>query len=1346
MNHIYRLIWSVSRRQLVPVCEFARSAGSGRSRGGGTRVRRAVGGTLRCIALGGALFGSVAAFATPTGGRITAGSGQISQLGNTTTIRQSSQNISLNWQNFDIAANQTVQFVQPGASAVAVNRVLGAGATQIFGHLDANGQVWLINPNGVLFGKNSQIDVGGLIASTLDLADAGGSSVKSFHGGGGGSIVNQGTIVTASGGYVALLGNNVGNEGVITAQLGTVALAAGSAATLTFSGDRLLQVQVDAGTLNALAANHGLLAADGGMVYMTAGAKDSLLASSVNNSGVIRAQTVESRGGTIVLSAGMNAGTVTVGGLIDASAATGSGGVISATAHDVAVSAGARIDATGETGGGKILVGGGWKGGEGVAQATNVTVASSAVLDASAMNAGNGGEIVVRSNTADAASTTRVYGTLLANAGASGGNGGRIETSGHWLDVTGIAARAAAPAGAAGEWLLDPYNVTIAATGSAVGGGTYAPTADSTISASSIANALDAGSSVTITTGTSGSSIGDIQVNSPIAMTSGNTNVTLTLQAADSIIVNQAISDTSGSGKLNVNLYADNDNGVHDGVGVVILNNSITTGGGSINFGTGSTMTVNNVANTLVGGDVYVGGSAAVDLTTTGGNVAVNGQLIIANNNGLNIDTTNGAAAAGNVAFSGTIDSGDTYALITSDGAVTWTNALALAKSGVGAAVGDTYLATITSRLENAVAGYQAGYAQSWLGAQRVFNIGTDNVWRWVAGPEGLQNNGQGLAFFTQNGSITGPGGYMNSGTPINGAYTNWNPGTPEPNNYGGTNLSQSGSGEWVLQFVGQQGQWNDLNPTSHNLPFVQETNLAPSPLTVSAGTSGTVTFGGAIGQNKPLASLTVTGQILGLNNSSTNIATTGPINLNGQVQINNVDYNVLVVTAPTVTTAYGSALALPGATYSGFKNGDTVGSLTQTATVSTSGSTNYISTAPIIASGAVDPNYYIIYNPGTLVVDPAPLTVTGTTVAAKTYDGTTAATLAGGSLSGAVSADLANLSLAQSGVFLSVNAGTGIAVTATDALGGSAAGNYTLSEPTGLNGTISPASLVIDGNLIALSKIYDATTNASLSGGSLAGVAPIDIGQLVLVGAFSSPNAGTNIPVTVSLTGRDPGNYVLTGVPSLNADISPAPLLATANPAVLAVGGVVPTLGGSLSGFVGGQDLSSLAAAGYRAVWTTIAGGTTAAGSYAIVGAFDDPNYAVVQSAVNASSLTAKVFLQPTTSTSGALVSTQVPASGLAVASLLDPGSAAGAPAGAVADSGGAASDTGSMNSDTGSVSADTGAVADSSSTASGGGTRALRRTKNAHTTRLGGRRLIVIDGGVNTDSVSGSTNKATK
>jgi filamentous hemagglutinin family protein len=197
------------------------------------------------VSAGLALWATIAS-AGPEDGQISAGLGGISQVGTTTTITQSSSQLSLAWKSFNIAANETVNFVQPSSAAIAVNRISDANGTQIFGRLNANGQVFLINPNGILFGRDAQLNVAGIVASTLDLHDATlNNPARSFSGPGSGSVINRGTIATTEGGYVALLGHTVGNQGTITAPLGTVALGAGSAATLTFSGNSLVGMQVD---------------------------------------------------------------------------------------------------------------------------------------------------------------------------------------------------------------------------------------------------------------------------------------------------------------------------------------------------------------------------------------------------------------------------------------------------------------------------------------------------------------------------------------------------------------------------------------------------------------------------------------------------------------------------------------------------------------------------------------------------------------------------------------------------------------------------------------------------------------------------------------------------------------------------------------------------------------------------------------------------------------------------------------------------------------------------------------------------------------------------------------------
>src|ERR1700683_4920927 len=295
MNHVYRLIWSTVRSVWIP--------GEDNTRGRGKRASRVL--LAATLSLGAAY----AHAGGPSGGQVTAGTGSIAQSGATTTITQGSPTLSLSWTSFNIASQETVDFVQPSSSAIAVNRIFDTNGTQILGHLNANGQVFLINPNGILFGPGAEVNVGGLVASTLDLNDASlDTNARSFAGSSTASVVNEGTINAAAGGYVALLGSHVSNQGAISAQLGTVALGAGSAATLTFSNNSLLHLQVDQSVWRSVAANGGLIRADGGQVIMTAGARDALLASVVNNTGVIEARTVGTHDGTITLLAGMTTG------------------------------------------------------------------------------------------------------------------------------------------------------------------------------------------------------------------------------------------------------------------------------------------------------------------------------------------------------------------------------------------------------------------------------------------------------------------------------------------------------------------------------------------------------------------------------------------------------------------------------------------------------------------------------------------------------------------------------------------------------------------------------------------------------------------------------------------------------------------------------------------------------------------------------------------------------------------------------------------------------------------------------------------------------------------------------
>jgi len=575
-----------------------------------------------------------AARALPTAGQVTAGSATIQPAGSSLTVNQSSEDAAINWQSFSIAANQTVRFNQPNASAIILNRVVGQDASQILGGLSANGQVFILNPNGVLFGRNAQVTVGGLLASSLSITDADFMAGHYTFTGDNGTVANDGKI-DATGGYVAMIGRQVNNTGTIRAA-GDVALAAGERITLTLSDGRLAGLNVDAGTLNTLLANHGASRAAHGQVLLTAAAMDRLSASVVNNSGIIEAGSMTSRNGVIqlqgtqvndsgVLAAnqiaitGSDSGTVNVGGRLDAAAdgATQRGGDIAITGGTVALSAAALLDVSGGAGGGSIELGGGPHGGGTLPHAKAVGIAAGAILEADAKDSGDGGTITVWSD-----GGTQIAGTLAASGGAHGGNGGMIETSGHELDVAGIAVHALAPDGAAGTWLLDPYNLTVtgtATTATQSPAGTYTSNAGgSNVLNTNLNTVLNGGTNVVLqTSGTLGDGLGngDITVSSAIAKTAGG-NATLTLLAAGSIVVSAGISSTVGA--LAVTLDADR----LGGGGYVNITAPITTLGGNLTIGGGvNPLTGSAVGTVLLADGIKIAGA----LNAGGGNITLNG-------------------------------------------------------------------------------------------------------------------------------------------------------------------------------------------------------------------------------------------------------------------------------------------------------------------------------------------------------------------------------------------------------------------------------------------------------------------------------------------------------------------------------------------------------------------------------------------------------------------------------------------------------------------------------------------------------------------------------------------------
>jgi filamentous hemagglutinin family protein len=329
MNKIHNVIWSKSKNAFIVVAEGTNNCAKSGVRG--LKVMIAL------ILLSPAIGMSAT---LPQGGVISVGEGTIVNTNNNKlTIKQSTDKLGVNWQSFNVGADGQVVFEQPNSKSVALNRVVSSDGSAIMGKIDANGQVFIINPNGVIIGKDAQVNVGGLVASTLNITDENfkkGDYSFTAEGGKNGEVLNQGTIQAAEGGYVALLGKSVKNQGIIKAKLGTAALAAGNAVTLDFAGDGLLNIQVKESAVDALVDNKGLIKADGGSVLMTARASNALLETVVNNDGIIEAQTLNNRSGKIFLDGGFDGGTVTVAGTLDASApSTGDGGFIETSGSHV---------------------------------------------------------------------------------------------------------------------------------------------------------------------------------------------------------------------------------------------------------------------------------------------------------------------------------------------------------------------------------------------------------------------------------------------------------------------------------------------------------------------------------------------------------------------------------------------------------------------------------------------------------------------------------------------------------------------------------------------------------------------------------------------------------------------------------------------------------------------------------------------------------------------------------------------------------------------------------------------------------------------------------------------------
>src|SRR5438445_2445584 len=529
-------------------------------------------------------LGAAAAGGGPAGGTVVGGTATIQgQGGPAVTVKQSSSSAIINWHTFNIGARESVRFNQPGSSSVVLNRVTGGlGPSEILGTLTANGRVFIVNRDGILFGPNAVVNTAGFLATSHDIKNSdfmAGRYNFNIPGRPDASIVNQGRITATSGGFAALVAPGVRNSGTITATLGTVALVSGNGFTLDLYGDKLITLAVndqiaanviDVATgrpLKSLVTNEGKIRANGGRVELTAAAARTVVDSVINTSGVITANSIGRRNGMIVLSAatgaskpaGAPAQIVKISGTLSAAGKQKGtqGGTILVSGEHIKL-ANARIDASGRAGGGKVLIGGDWGGGKGstsllsnpnatlekfgVPTATTVSVDAGTTISASARGRGNGGKVVLWSD-----SETTFAGTILARGGARAGDGGFVEVSSHGqLNYSG-ATDTRAPKGATGTLLLDPADFYIQNSG-----GPTPPPGASTMTPKAIETALLT-SNVVIATNNSTNppgQNGDIFVNDSISWGTDN-SLTLNAYRNIDIAANVTIANTNfASGNL----------------------------------------------------------------------------------------------------------------------------------------------------------------------------------------------------------------------------------------------------------------------------------------------------------------------------------------------------------------------------------------------------------------------------------------------------------------------------------------------------------------------------------------------------------------------------------------------------------------------------------------------------------------------------------------------------------------------------------------------------------------------------------------------------------------------------
>lgn len=584
-----------------------------------------------------------AAFANPQGGQVRQGQVRIDASPGHLRIHQRSQRAVIDWESFSIDRGEVTRFLQPNASAAALNLVRGASASKIEGMLRANGNVYLINPNGILIGPGGTIDVGGFVASTLDTSDDDfmrGGDLR-FSGNSDAAIINLGSI-SALDGDVVLMAGSVLNAGTIRAPRGTAALAAGNDILLAESGEERVFVRGSGGSRKAegvtntgeIEANIAELKAHGGNIYGMAVKNEGRVAATgvtrsggqiflsagggkVHSTGTLRAKRSDGSGGRVRIDSGTT-GKTGIGGTVDASGETGSGGEIAILGNEIEVFDGTLILNDGETMGGTTRIGGGRQGLDPeFSNAETVSIGDGVSLSARAWREGDGGQVIVF------ATGDLTFDGRLSVAGADGGHGGFAELSGQravFIPHLGAQVDLGASQGPAGTLLLDPIDISIT---SGSDNGIVAGTA---ITDGSISSFLtNNGNLVINTSGTGGS--GDIILAGGANIAWSTANSLTFLADRNFLLSDGATIQASGAGAFSATAQGS----VRLGAGA-----SISTAGGALALtGNPTAATTGQFEGIYLGnGATLASGTGSISLTGRGGSGTGGG------NHGIHLETT----------------------------------------------------------------------------------------------------------------------------------------------------------------------------------------------------------------------------------------------------------------------------------------------------------------------------------------------------------------------------------------------------------------------------------------------------------------------------------------------------------------------------------------------------------------------------------------------------------------------------------------------------------------------------------------------------------------------------------